>query len=55
MHEFQTTIIRLQGKVREDEETMTDLLNERARMGWTYRSTTALHERLVMVVFQREV
>jgi hypothetical protein len=42
MTEYQTVIIRLQGRSREDEEAITDLLNERARMGWRFNSLTQL-------------
>ncbi len=35
MKEYQAVIIRLTRHVREDEDALTDLLNERSRMGWT--------------------
>ena len=55
MNQYQTAIVRLHGKVREDEEAMTDLLNERTRMGWTYHSATALQPKLLLVVFSGEI
>jgi hypothetical protein len=54
MKQFQVAIVRLQHKVREDEETLTDLLNERSRMGWGYHSLTQLDTGRVAVVFERE-
>lgn len=53
MLEYQTVIVRLAGRAREDEEALTDLLNERARMGWLYDSMTELHDGKVVVVFRR--
>ena len=54
MTEYQTVILRLQGRSRDDEEAITDLLNERARMGWRYHSLTQLEPEKVLVVFSRE-
>ncbi len=54
MKEFQVVILRLQGKAREDEDTVTDLMNERARMGWEFHSIQSLPEEKVVVVFWRE-
>lgn len=54
MKEYQTVIVRLHGKSREDEEGVTDLLNERARMGWEYHSVAQLGGGKVLVVFWRE-
>jgi hypothetical protein len=54
MREFQVVILRLQGKVREDEDAMTDLMNERARMGWDFHSIQPLPEQKVVVVFSRD-
>ena len=54
MKQYQAVIIRLQGKSRDDEETVTDLLNERARMGWTDYSIHAVAGSRLLVVFSRE-
>jgi hypothetical protein len=54
MREYQVVIIRLSGKSREDEEALTDLLNERARMGWADRAVQILDGQKVLVVFTRE-
>lgn len=53
-HEYQTVILRLRGKSREDEEAITDLLNERARAGWRYQSLTSLGASKLVVIFARE-
>lgn len=54
MRQFQVAIVRLQRKSREDEETLTDLLNERTRMGWIYHSLTRLDDDRLAAVFERE-
>lgn len=54
MVEYQTVIVRLQGKAREDEEMLTDLLNERARMGWGYHSLAEVGGDKLLVIFTRE-
>jgi hypothetical protein len=54
MKQYQVAIVRLQHKSREDEETLTDLLNERTRMGWEYHSLSDLEGGRVAVVFQRD-
>lgn len=54
MKEYQVEILRLQGSVRDDEEMLTDLLNERARTGWTYQSAASLSATRLMVVFARD-
>jgi hypothetical protein len=54
MIEYQTVIVRLQGKAREDEEVLTDLLNERARMGWAYHSLADIGGDKLLVIFTRE-
>ena len=53
MTEYQAVIVRLHGRAREDEDQVTDLLNERARMGWEYHSATKLDEEKLLVVFRR--
>lgn len=54
MKEYQVVIVRLQGRTREDEEMLTDLLNERARMGWNHHSSTALEPSRILLTFVRE-
>ena len=54
MKEYQTVILRLQRRTREDEEAISDLLNERARMGWSFRVLQRLDEARLLVVFTRE-
>ncbi len=54
MQEYQAVIIRLQGKVREDEDAITDLLNERARTGWSSHILQPLDGTRLLVVFTRE-
>ncbi len=54
MTEYQAVIVRLQGRSREDEDLITDLLNERARGGWTYQSLDLLPDQKVLVVFSRQ-
>ncbi len=54
MKQYQVVITKLQAKAREDEETLTDLLNERARAGWLYESATPLSGNRLLVVFVRQ-
>lgn len=54
MKEYQSVIVRLAGRSREDEEAITDLLNERVRMGWEYHSLSPLDSGRLIVVFIRE-
>ncbi len=53
MKEYQAVIVRLGKRVREDEDVLTDLLNERSRSGWTPALMTQDSARLT-VVFARE-
>ncbi len=53
MHEYQAVIVRLSKHVRDDEDALTDLLNERSRMGWTPALMTQTDARLT-VVFTRQ-
>ncbi len=53
MTEYQSVIIRLTGKARDDEDAVTDALNERDRMGWTFHSSTALAQSKLLLVFAR--
>ncbi len=52
MKEYQAVIVRLSRRVREDEDALTDLLNERSRGGWQPELMTQDSER-VTVVFSR--
>ena len=53
MKEYQAVIVRATRHVREDEDALTDLLNERSRMGWAPVMMTQDSQR-VTVVFARE-
>ena len=46
-------IVRLTRHVRDDEDALTDLLNERSRIGWTPALMTQDAQRLT-VVFARD-
>jgi hypothetical protein len=52
MKEYQAVILKLTQRTREDEDALTDLLNERSRGGWepAMMSQDALHQ---TVVFSR--
>lgn len=54
MKQYQVVIAKLQGRGREDEETLTDLLNERALTGWLFESATSLAPNRLMLVFVRQ-
>lgn len=54
MKQYQVVITKLQTRAREDEETLTDLLNERARAGWLYESATVLSANRLLIVFVRQ-
>lgn len=53
MKEYQAVIVRLTRHQREDEDALTDLLNERSRGGWTPTMMTQDGQRLTLV-FARE-
>jgi len=53
MKEYQTVIARLTRHVRDDEDALTDLLNERSRAGWSPSMLSQDGDRLV-VIFERE-
>ncbi|MBL0171578.1 MAG: hypothetical protein IPP90_12755 [Gemmatimonadaceae bacterium] len=53
MKEYQAVIVRVTRHVREDEDALTDLLNERSRMGWAPAMMTQDAQR-VTVVFVRD-
>jgi len=53
MKEYQAVIVRVTRHVREDEDALTDLLNERSRMGWSLAMMTHDAQRCT-VVFVRD-
>lgn len=53
MKEYQAVILRLARHVRDDEDALTDLLNERSRSGWEPAMMSQDEQRLT-VVFQRQ-
>jgi hypothetical protein len=52
MKEYQAVIHRLTRHTREDEDALTDLLNERMRSGWEPAMMTQDEQRLT-IIFQR--
>jgi len=52
MKEYQAVIVRLTRRTREDEDAITDLLNERSRGGWQPDMISQDNDR-VTVVFSR--
>ena len=52
MKEYQAVILRLASHLRDDEDALTDLLNERSRAGWEPTMMTQDDQRIT-VVFQR--
>jgi hypothetical protein len=53
MKEYQAVILRIARHVRDDEDALTDLLNERSRAGWEPAMMTQDEQRIT-VVFQRQ-
>jgi hypothetical protein len=53
MKEYQAVVIRLSRHLRDDEDALTDLLNERSRGGWEPAMMAQDAQRLT-VVFARE-
>jgi hypothetical protein len=53
LKEYQAVIIRLTRLARDDEDALTDLLNERSRGGWEPAMMTQEGTRLT-IVFQRD-
>jgi hypothetical protein len=49
MKEYQAVILRLSRHAREDEDSLTDLLNERSRSGWEMVQMTQDEQRLTIV------
>lgn len=54
MHEYQAVIHRHSNRAREDEDSLTDLLNARSRGGWEPLLLSQHGER-VTVIFRRPV
>jgi len=53
MKEYQAVVLRLTRRTRDDEDALTDLLNERSRGGWE-PSMMAQDGMRLTIVFQRE-
>jgi hypothetical protein len=53
MKEYQAVIHRFTRHSREDEDTLTDLLNERMRSGWSPTMMSQDQQRLT-IIFERE-
>ena len=53
MKEYQAVMLRLTRHARDDEDALTDLLNERSRGGWVPTMMTHEADRMT-VVFARE-
>ena len=52
MKEYQAVVVKLTRHTREDEDTLTDLLNERSRGGWEPALMSQDDHRLT-ILFQR--
>ncbi len=52
MKEYQAVVVKLTYHSREDEDTLTDLLNERSRSGWE-PALMSQHDQRVTILFQR--
>ena len=52
MKEYQAVVVRLTRHVREDEDSLTDLLNERSRGGWAPTMMAQDGQRLTLI-FER--
>ncbi len=53
MKEYQAVILRVTRHTRDDEDALTDLLNERSRGGWAL-SMMAQDDARLTLVFQRD-
>ena len=49
MKEYQAVILRLSQRTRDDEDALTDLLNERSRGGWNAELMTQHGERVTLI------
>jgi hypothetical protein len=54
MTEYQAIVLPLSGKARQDEEALTDELNDRRRAGWALFQLVGLSPRRLLAIFQRE-
>ena len=54
MKEYQAVLLRLSRRSQDDEDALTDLLNERSRGGWAPTMMSQDPQRLT-VVFERDV
>lgn len=54
MKEYQAVVVRLTRHLRDDEDALTDLLNERSRGGWALTTMSQDPQRLTLV-FEREL
>jgi hypothetical protein len=54
LRQYDVVIARLASRARADEESLADLLNERARAGWRFHSMTSLGPTRVALVFERD-
>ena len=52
MKEYQAVMLRLSRHARDDEDTLTDLLNERSRSGWQPAMMSQDNQRLT-IIFER--
>jgi len=53
MKEYQAVIVRLSRRTRDDEDAITDLLNERSRSGWQPEMLSQDTERITVVFSRR--
>lgn len=53
MKEYQAVILKLTQRTREDEDALTDLLNERSRGGWEPAMMSHGDQRLTVVFSRR--
>lgn len=53
MKEYQAVILKLTQRTREDEDALTDLLNERSRGGWEPAMMSQDDQRLTIVFSRR--
>ncbi len=53
MKEYQAVILRLTQRTRDDEDALTDLLNERSRGGWEASLVTQHADRMTIVFSRR--
>ncbi|MEA3244714.1 MAG: hypothetical protein U9Q74_01020 [Gemmatimonadota bacterium] len=53
MKEYQAVVVRLSRRTRDDEDAITDLLNERSRSGWQPELLSQGAERVIIVFARR--